>query len=338
MAAGACGQGAAAPGRAHDGMAGQPKTEGGDILASIVIPAHNAAAFLGEAVASAQAQTARAIEILVVDDASTDATWEIAGVLAAADPRIRPLRRPRQGGVSAARNAGLAQARGRWIALLDADDLFLPRRIEALVAEAEARGADLLADNLLERDFATGADLGPHFPAEAMAVPGPLTLGEMLRRDMPDLPGTARLGYLQPILRNGFLRASGVRFAEGVAAGEDFLLMFESVARGGRFLLTPEAHYVYRRRGGSASAGAATAPHYSAANRRLMRVAAGLGDPALMATLRRRQALLDYSAFVHALERRRFGTALRHAHADQGLGHVLSQLRAAKRALLAPPR
>lgn len=282
--------------------------------ASIVIPAYNAANFVHQAIASAQGQTLRDIEIVIVDDGSTDATWDIIREAAAGDPRIVPLRRAAQGGPSAARNDGFARASGRWIAQLDADDLCLPERLERLVTLAEAKGADLIADNLLVRDFATGADLGLHFPDGMLAHEGPLSLTEMLRRDMPDVPGHAKLGFVQPIMRREFLQRSGVRFAEDVGTGEDFLFYFECVARGARFHLTPEAYYVYRVRKGSVSNSRSATPHFSAANRRMLRLSSRLGDPELMRLLRHRQRMLDYSSFVHAVEEGRYLGALRYAH------------------------
>jgi glycosyltransferase involved in cell wall biosynthesis len=310
-----------------------PPLLGGAVLASIIVPAHNAEPFLRDAVRSALSQSVRDIEVLVVDDASTDGTWEVARRLAEADSRVVPLRRARRGGVSVARNDALARARGRWIAVLDADDMFLPRRVERLATLAEAEGADLIADNLLQRDLGSGADLGYLFPPQSMTAPAPLTLNDLVQRDMPDLPGRAGLGYVKPMLRRSFLEASGTSYAPGMAAGEDFLLLFECVARGGRFHLASEAHYVYRRRQDSASRPASTAPHYSEANRRMLAIAASLGDEALLRLLRRRQTLLDYSAFVHSMEERRFLHALRYAHGGSR-DHVLAQLRVAKRALL----
>lgn len=282
--------------------------------ASIVIPAYNAANFVHQAITSAQAQTLRDIEIIVVDDCSTDATWDIVQAAAARDPRILPLRRSARGGPSAACNDGLDRASGHWIALLDSDDLFLPERMERLVTLAEDWGADLIADNLLEQDFATGADLGLHFPDEVLAHEGPLTLIQMLRRDMPDQPNRAKLGFVQPIKRRDFLRQSGVCFAEDVGAGEDFLFYYECVARGARFHLTPEAYYVYRIRRGSVSNRKSAIPHFSAANRRMLKLSSHLGDPELMRLLRHRQRMLDYSSFVHAVEEGRLLGALRYAH------------------------
>jgi len=111
-----------------------------------------------------------------------------------------------------------------------------------------------------------------------------------------------------------FLKRSHVRFAEDVGAGEDFLVYSECVARGARFHLTPEAHYVYRVLQGSVSNCDAATPHFSAANRRMLRLASRLGDPELRRLLRHRQRMLDYSSFAHAVEESRYLGALRYAH------------------------
>lgn len=93
---------------------------------SVVIPAFNAETLIGGAISSALTQSERPEEILVVDDGSSDATSEIAG---AYPVPVRLLRQP-NGGVSEARNAALRVARGDFIALLDADDQFLPHHLE----------------------------------------------------------------------------------------------------------------------------------------------------------------------------------------------------------------
>ncbi|MBS0558367.1 MAG: glycosyltransferase family 2 protein [Proteobacteria bacterium] len=97
---------------------------------SVVIPACNAAAFLGEALASVAAQTAPADEVIVVDDGSTDATAAVA-----AKHGARVISTPNRG-VSAARNTGIAAAQGDWIALLDADDLWHPEKLARQIAAA----------------------------------------------------------------------------------------------------------------------------------------------------------------------------------------------------------
>lgn len=104
------------------------------IRVSVVIPAYNAAAFVRDAIDSVLAQTYPEIEIVVVNDGSTDDTPQI---LAAFGDRVRAHHQP-NAGLSAARNIGARLATGDWIAFLDADDLWLPRKIEAQIAAAGA--------------------------------------------------------------------------------------------------------------------------------------------------------------------------------------------------------
>jgi glycosyltransferase involved in cell wall biosynthesis len=94
-------------------------------VVSVIIPTYNRAALVREAVASVKAQTYRDFEIVVVDDASTDATVEAL----AAWRDVRVLRQARRRGVAAARNLGAAAARGQWLAFLDSDDLWLPEKL-----------------------------------------------------------------------------------------------------------------------------------------------------------------------------------------------------------------
>ena len=102
---------------------------------SVVIPAYNAATTVRSAVRSVLNQTVAALEVIVVDDGSSDATAEV--VSAMADPRVRLVSRP-NGGPAAARNAGIAAARGEWVAFLDSDDLWLPRYVERATAALAA--------------------------------------------------------------------------------------------------------------------------------------------------------------------------------------------------------
>jgi hypothetical protein len=95
-------------------------------LVSVIIPTYNRAELVGEAIDSVLAQTHRDLEVIVVDDGSTDHTSE---VLRRYGDSIRPIHR-RNGGQSVARNTGLGHARGEYIAFLDSDDLFLPRKLE----------------------------------------------------------------------------------------------------------------------------------------------------------------------------------------------------------------
>lgn len=104
-----------------------------DPQVSVVIPTRNRSALVGQAVVSALAQTVDDLEVVVVDDASAEPVR-----LDHADQRLRVLQRRRSTGVCAARNAGLAAARGRWVAFLDDDDELLPDMLETSLAAARA--------------------------------------------------------------------------------------------------------------------------------------------------------------------------------------------------------
>ncbi|GAB6036044.1 glycosyltransferase [Fundidesulfovibrio butyratiphilus] len=107
------------------------------MLVSVVIPTYNRAGMVGRAVASVLKQTHRDLECLVVDDGSSDDTPAVLAAMA--DPRLKVTRQDNRG-VSAARNAGLALARGDYLALLDSDDHFLPTKIERQLAFMRAHG------------------------------------------------------------------------------------------------------------------------------------------------------------------------------------------------------
>jgi glycosyltransferase involved in cell wall biosynthesis len=94
-------------------------------LVSVIIPTYNRADLVRQALASVQAQTYRDFEIVVVDDGGTDGAFEVLS----AWQELRVLRHAGRRGVSAARNTGVAAARGEWLAFLDSDDLWLPDKL-----------------------------------------------------------------------------------------------------------------------------------------------------------------------------------------------------------------
>lgn len=116
-------------------------------LVSLIIPAFNAEKFLAQCLESIQRQTYEAWEAIVVDDGSTDSTAGIATRMAQADKRIRIWRR-KNGGPSAARNSGIAAAKGRWLAFVDADDELHPMFIERMLEAARTARADMAVCDL----------------------------------------------------------------------------------------------------------------------------------------------------------------------------------------------
>ena len=99
-------------------------------LVSIITPAYNCSAKLTETVQSVKAQTYKNWELLIIDDCSKDDTLSIALHLAKDEPRIRVFKQDYNGGASLARNRGINEARGKYIAFLDGDDMWLPYKLE----------------------------------------------------------------------------------------------------------------------------------------------------------------------------------------------------------------
>ena len=100
---------------------------------SVVIPVHNGERYLSQAIESVLAQTHRDLELLIVDDGSTDGSRAVAERFARRDARVRVLAQPNRG-VAGAGNRGLEEARCEWVARLDADDVFLPGKLKRQVA------------------------------------------------------------------------------------------------------------------------------------------------------------------------------------------------------------
>lgn len=221
-------------------------------LISVILPAYDAAAHLDGAIASVLAQTWRELELVVADDASSDGTAALVEAWRRRDARVRLVRLSENGGPARARNVAIAESRGDWLALLDADDAYLPARIERLLDVAAATDADLVADNLHLVDGPSGRSLGAALPEEPEGVSAPITAAEFIRRN---LFGHERftLGYLKPIIRRDLLDRHRIRYREEVRIGEDYHLYLDCLLADGRFVLTSEAMYAYRLSPGSIS-------------------------------------------------------------------------------------
>lgn len=111
-------------------------------LVTIIIPAFNAAATIDATLLSVRTQSHREIEILVIDDGSTDGTASIVEEHARSDSRVRMIRQPNSG-VAVARNRGISESKGEFIAPIDADDLWKPTKIERQLEAMVAGGADV---------------------------------------------------------------------------------------------------------------------------------------------------------------------------------------------------
>jgi glycosyltransferase involved in cell wall biosynthesis len=150
----------------------------------VVIPAYNGAAFLGEALASVAAQGCEPIEVIVVDDGSADTTSEVARALL---PPVRLIAQP-HAGAGAARNAGVAAARGEFLAFLDADDLWTPSSLRLRLNALEQSAVDLIYGQVIE------VRGGAESPPVTALLPGTALLRARAFR---------RVGWLRTDLRVG---------------------------------------------------------------------------------------------------------------------------------------
>jgi glycosyltransferase involved in cell wall biosynthesis len=109
-------------------------------LVSIIVPSYNRATTLPRTVESVLAQSHQSLELLIVDDGSTDGTMAVAKSLCERDPRVRILTNQRRKGAPGARNTGLGAAKGQWVVFLDSDDTLESEMISRLLALAEDDG------------------------------------------------------------------------------------------------------------------------------------------------------------------------------------------------------
>jgi succinoglycan biosynthesis protein ExoO len=213
-------------------------------LVSVLVPAYNAASSIESAIQSALSQTMPDLEIVVVDDGSTDDTRSVVEDLARNDPRVRVIVHEENRGTSRAVNLAIDSARGAWVSQLDADDRWLPQRLERLLAfEANA---DVVADDIhvvgddAEGNRRNGFESGSMLRHIGLTISVPRRLGllEFLKRDP---------GLVHPLVRRSFLQDHGLKLQEANDRGADFALWSLLLAHGARWVQLPEAYYVYTR-------------------------------------------------------------------------------------------
>jgi succinoglycan biosynthesis protein ExoO len=211
---------------------------------SVIIPAYNVSGIIGRAIRSAAAQTFPPLEILVIDDCSTDNTVEVVRALGREIPTLRLLSTPANGGPSAARNVGLRKAKADWIALLDSDDAWKPGRLRRLSEVASATSADFVADNLVMWDAVAEAQFKPAY-FELVESQKQVTILDVFRADDNFNFSKASFTLMKPICRRQFLAEHKLEYNESMRVGEDFFLLAESLFNGAKVILIEEAYYIY---------------------------------------------------------------------------------------------
>jgi glycosyltransferase involved in cell wall biosynthesis len=204
--------------------------EGGDSLVSVIIPAYNQGAYLADAVESVYAQDyAGPIEVIVIDDGSTDQTARVAGELALRYPALRYVAQP-NAGVCRAANRGLELARGGLLLRLDADDYLPPDYVRALAATLRAARPDV-AFAYCDAEY-VGARRGRKRAR-------PFRLSRLLQANYIHVSAMCRtealrdVGYFNPNLRHGL---------------EDWDLWLTLAEKGFRGAYCRDTHLFYRQK------------------------------------------------------------------------------------------
>jgi len=214
-------------------------------LVSALVPVHNGARTLVQALRSLLDQTLGDLEVVVIDDGSTDATPRLLAELARGDPRLRPFRQERAG-IARSLNRGLALARGRYIARLDADDLSLPGRLERQVGEMERCPELVIAGSAVYQLSEAGA---------LRVVEPPLSDGAIRLALLFDNP----FAHSALMLRRAALVRGGLGYNPAYAQCEDYEL-WSRLLEHGEGMNLPEPLVVRREHPAQASLEAGDAP------------------------------------------------------------------------------
>lgn len=221
-----------------------------DPLVSLLMVARNAAAHIDTALLSARRQSLENIEIIVVDDGSTDATAAIIRAHADADPRVISVHGHGKG-LAAVRNLSITAAVAPWGAVVDSDDILHPRHAERLLDLTRRTGADIAAGNMIA--FGQGVEASLFAPGEGWRRERMISHDAFLASGRLDRPGEVQLGYLKPLLRLDALRRHGIAYDSRLRIGEDWDLVERALAAGLTFAFRPEPTYYYRRHPASTS-------------------------------------------------------------------------------------
>lgn len=218
-----------------------------NVKVSVIIPCYQNGRTVEKTVRSIQAQTLRDWELIMVDDGSTDDTGRILDQLEQDEPRMRVIHQP-NGGVSAARNAGLAAAQGDWVTFVDADDLLLLDGLETLLGLTDA-DTDIVCGAYAMRYIDEGNREEIHTCRDGAYQ---TVIESLIRGDSALNSMCARL------YRREMLLAHGTAAPVGVRIGEDVLFNLDAFSAARRWVITDTLVYVYEFGGDSAMTRART--------------------------------------------------------------------------------
>ena len=213
-------------------------------LVSIIVPVYNTEVYLGPCLERLRSQTWPNLEIILVNDGSTDGSGQLCAAAARVDGRIRFLDRP-NGGVSAARNAALAVARGDYLQFSDSDDLLAPAATETLVRAAQVTGADLVISHSCR---VVDDKISVHGFLQSTRVMDQ----RLFARHLLDEPSSFYYGVMwNKLYRRDLIMAHDIRCNEALQWSEDFQFNLEYIRYAQTFCALQTPIYYYRKRSGS---------------------------------------------------------------------------------------
>lgn len=212
------------------------------MLLSVVIPYYHVEKYIGDCLA--QAAQLEDCEVLLVDDCGTDGSAQIAQAYCEKYPHFRVIRREKNGGLSAARNTGLAQAKGEYVYFLDSDDIPQPDELMALAREAGAARLDVAKARFVYFDDETGEET----PGPAIEWTDVMSGGELFAAQ-------CRAGQYEPMVwqcvyRRAFLEQNALTMADGLLF-EDELFQAPALLKAERAAAYEMEILRYRQRAGS---------------------------------------------------------------------------------------
>ncbi|MDY6902340.1 MAG: glycosyltransferase family 2 protein [Cyanobacteriota bacterium] len=221
-----------------------------NLKVSVIILAYNTEEYIAKAIDSALRQTERNIELIIVDDGSTDKTLDI--IKSFDDKRIKVFVNQENKGQSFSTNLAIKESQGTWITRLDSDDWYAPNRLEKLLELASEQNIDMIADDV-------------YFIQDGKTTPWSTLLGQskfkikdevkidpifFVEKDVPGIWGLP-LGLTKPLIKRNFLIQHNIQNQDNIFIGGDFWFYLTCLAYGANFLFVPKPYYFYRSRHGS---------------------------------------------------------------------------------------
>jgi len=212
---------------------------------SIIIPTYNSEAYLSKCIESALGQSIENIEVIVVDDGSTDNSRAIIEKFATSDSRVKPIFQENSG-VSASRNVGISFSKGEYLTFLDSDDWVDSKMYEELYEAAKEYNLDVVFSGIM----CEYSDRGKNHSLNVPNLPEtPLNREDIKKYILPDFLNSGRVGNPIKMYKKDFIKENNLSFPTDRSLGEDFLFNMEVFTYCNSTMFINKPYYHYRQTG-----------------------------------------------------------------------------------------